>query len=122
MATLVQPVSLDFEIVIGTIFGPYDFFALDEDDDPVDLTGCIPLAEARTRAGGRLLLDLGLVLTDGPGGQITLPKITDEVTWDWRPVNGVWSMIIEFPNGDRIGPYFEGAWVQRATAAHPVEA
>lgn len=120
MPAQIVPVTLDFEIVAGTVFGPWVLQALDAADNPVDLSGCQVFAEARTRAGGRLLYDLAPEL-NGPTGEITLPKVTDEITWAWRSVNGVWSLIIEFPNGDRLGPYFEGAWVVRQTAAHPVE-
>lgn len=117
-----MPARLDLSLTAGIVFGPIKFYAKDENDAAVNLTGWTPFAEARTRAGGRLILDLNPSVTDAAAGEVTVPKMTDEQTFDLRPVKGAWSLVMQHPNGDRLGPYFEGSFTIQATATHPPEA
>ncbi len=117
------PAKYPLHLTPGTIFGPYKLYAQDTNGDPVDLTGCLPFAEVRPRAGSnKLILNLNPSVTDGPGGEITIPKITDEDTYNLQFVAARWSLIIEFPGGDRVGPYIEDKFIIAGTPTKPPEA
>lgn len=110
------PVQLDLEIIPGTIFGPYDLYFEDG-----DFTDCVPFAEVRDQVGGRLVLNLHPFVADGPAGKITIPRITDDLTWRMKFMQGVWSLIIQFSDGYRWGPFVEGDFTIRGTATHSPE-
>jgi hypothetical protein len=117
------PAKYPLRLVPGTTFGPYVILAKDVNGDPVDLTGCTVFAEVRLRAGAsRVILDLNPSVTDGPAGEITIPAITDEDTFNLRFVHAKWSLIIQDPSGARKGPFIEDKFIIKGTPTHPAEA
>jgi hypothetical protein len=116
------PARYDLQLTPGLIFGPYVLNALDENDDPVDITGWVPFAEVRVRPGAsKVILDLNPSITDGPNGEITIPKITDEQTYDLKFVVARWSLILENTSGDRLGPFIQGKFIIKGTPTKPPE-
>jgi len=117
----VQPASLPLRIVTGIIFGPIILRAKDVNNAPVDLTGWKPFAEVRKKPGAALVMDLGPTLTDAVNGEITIPKLTDEETFDMKFGEYQWSLVLEDPLGDRRGPYLQGSFIIAGTPTHPPE-
>ncbi len=116
------PAKLNLRLTPGTIFGPYKLYAKDADNNPVDLTGYNTFAEVRLRPGAsKVILDLHPSVTNGPSGEITIPKISDETTFNMKFVSAKWSLILEQPSGDRVGPFIEGKFTIAGTPTHPVE-
>ena len=116
------PAKLNLRLIPGTIFGPLVIYAKDSDSNTVDLTGYNVFAEVRLRAGAsKVILNLAPTITDGAAGEITIPKITDEDTYDMKYVHAKWSLFLEEPGGDRIGPFIEGKFIIQGTPTKPVE-
>jgi hypothetical protein len=118
---MLNPASLNLRIVTGIIFGPIILRARDVNDAPVDLTGWKVFAEVRKKPGASLVLDLKPSFTNAALGEITIPKMTDEETYDLRFGTFQWSLVLEDPTGDRRGPYIEGAFTIGGTPTKPLE-
>jgi hypothetical protein len=117
----IRPAPLNLTIVTGIIFGPVILRAKDNNNQPIDLTGWRPFAEVRKKPGSPVILDLGPVLSDATIGEITIPKWTDEQTYNLKLGDFQWSLILEDPFGDRRGPYMQGAFTITATPTKPPE-
>lgn len=116
------PGKLNLTLIPGTIFGPFVLYFKDDDEAPVDLTGYNVFAEVRLRPGSnRVIIDLEPTVTDGAAGEVTIPMITDEDTFDMKFVHARWSLVLEEPGGDRTGPFIEGKFIIRGTPTHPIE-
>jgi hypothetical protein len=116
------PAKRDFILVPGTIFGPYILQALDSGNNPVDLTGYTAYAEVRIRPGAnKVIIDLAPVISNASLGEITIPKITDAVTWGMKFVHAQWSLLLKQPGGDRVGPFVQGKFIIQGTPTHPAE-
>lgn len=116
------PAKLNLRLTPGLIFGPMYFYFKDDESLPIDLTGYNVFAEVRLRAGSnRVILDLAPVITDGINGEVTIPKISDEDTFNMKFVHAKWSLILEEPGGDRRGVFIEGRFLIVGTPTHPVE-
>jgi len=117
----ITPAPLNLRIVTGIIFGPVILKARDENDSPIDLTGWKPFAEVRKKPGATIILNLNPTLTNPTDGEITIPKLTDEETYDLKVGDYQWSLILEDPTGDRRGPYLAGGFTISATPTKPLE-
>jgi hypothetical protein len=117
----IKPAPLNLTIVTGIIFGPVILRAKDVNNQPIDLTGWRPFAEVRKKPGAPVILDLAPFLSDPINGEITLPKQTDEQTYNLKVGDYQWSLILEDPFGDRRGPYMQGSFTITATPTKPPE-
>jgi hypothetical protein len=102
-------------VTIGLTFGPVRFYLQDSAGGPVDLTGWSVWAEVRNSADGPVLIDLAPTIVDAENGEVVI-SATDEVTGGWDPLSARWDLILEDPEGERTGPYVEGAFI----AAKPI--
>jgi len=117
----ITPATLPLSIITGIVFGPVILRARDSTNAPVDLTGWKPFAEVRKKPGAALTLDLQPVLTNAVNGEITLPRMSDEETYDMKFGDYQWSLVLEDPAGDRWGPYIQGSFTISGTPTHPPE-
>jgi hypothetical protein len=117
----ITPAPLNLKIITGIIFGPVILRARDSANNPVDLTGWKVFAEVRKKPGASLILDLHPTLTDALNGEITIPKMSDEDTFSLTFGSYQWSLVLEEPGGDRLGPYIQGAFSIAGTPTHPPE-
>jgi hypothetical protein len=117
----ITPANLNLKIVTGIIFGPIIFRAQDETGGPIDLTNWKAFAEVRKKPDASLVLDLDPEITDPPNGEITIPKMTDEQTYDMKSGSYGWDLILEDPGGDRRGPYIAGSFIIADPITKPPE-
>jgi hypothetical protein len=115
------PANLPLKIYIGITFGPVILRAKDAANQPVDLTGWKVFAEVRKKPGAVLYLDLQPVFSNITIGEITIPKMADEQTYDLVAGNYDWDLILEDPTGDRRGPYIQGPFPIVAIVTKPPE-
>lgn len=81
---------------------------VDADNNPVNLTGYEPLAQARPRPGAPLAFALPFTITDAPGGVVTLTRTPTQTTaltlgrfaWDF--------MLRHIATGAIYGPFISG--------------
>lgn len=77
----------------------------------VDLTGYTAHAQARRIPDDTLLQNLSPTITDPTGGEITIPKFTDEQTLTFTSItNGRWSLVLENSTGDWLPAIVAGAY------------
>jgi hypothetical protein len=77
----------------------------------VNLTGYSVHAQARRIPDDTLLQDLNPTITSAAGGEITIPKFTDEQTLNFKPItNGKWSLVLENSTGDWLPAIVAGAY------------
>lgn len=77
----------------------------------VDLTGYSVHAQARRIPDDTLLQNLAPTITSAAGGEITIPKFTDEQTLLFKPItNGKWSLVLENSTGDWLPAIVAGAY------------
>lgn len=77
----------------------------------VDLTGYSVHAQARRIPDDTLLQNLAPTITNAAGGEITIPKFTDEQTLLFKPItNGKWSLVLENSTGDWLPAIVAGAY------------
>lgn len=105
-----KPAPLNLKMYTGLIFGPVILHAKDTDDQPVDLTGWKVFAEVRKKPGSTVIMDLHPSFTDASQGEITIPKMTDEETYNIKTGDFYWDLIMEDPTGDRRGIYMAGSF------------
>jgi hypothetical protein len=117
----IRPAPLSLTLVAGLIFGPVILRAKDENDQPIDLTGWKVWAEVRKKPGASVILDLHPYFSDPINGEITIPKLTDEETYDFKVGDYQWDLIMEDPAGDRHGIYITGGFTITASITKPVE-
>jgi hypothetical protein len=103
-----KPAILDLRISKGITFGPVQIYCQDEDLAPVDITGWQVFAQVRRNPNGDVLFDLLPVITDGPAGEITL-SADHEDTAELQAGLYRWDLILENPDGERLGPFIVGA-------------
>lgn len=117
----ITPGSLPLKLITGITFGPVILTAKDQNNNPVDLTGWKVFAEVRKRPGATLYLDLQPSFTNITGGEITIPVMTDEATYNLNPGEYNWDLILEDPLGARRGPYIRGPFEIIAIITKPAE-
>lgn len=115
------PGNLNLKIITGIIFGPVILHAKDENNQPVNLTGWKVFAEVRKKPNASLYMDLHPIFSNAVSGEITIPKMTDEETYDLKPGDYDWDLILEDPVGDRRGPYIAGNFAIVAIITKPPE-
>ena len=116
------PGNLPLKIIPGIIFGPVVMTAKDENDQPIDLTGWKVFAEVRKKPGSSSVIrDLHPFFSNQAAGQITLPKMTDEETYDLKAGDYAWDLILEDPFGDRRGPYIAGPFTIYPNVTKPLQ-
>lgn len=77
----------------------------------VNLTGFTAHAQARRIPDDTLLQNLAPTITNAAGGEITIPKFTDEQTLLFKPIsNGKWSLVLENSTGDWLPAIVAGAY------------
>jgi hypothetical protein len=54
-------------------------------------------------------------------GQILIPEITDETSHNWDNLNGSWDLILETPEGKRLGPFLAGRFNIQNGSTNPPE-
>lgn len=117
----IRPAPLPLTLVTGLIFGPVILHAKDAANQPVDLTGWKVWAEVRKKPGASVVLDLQPYFSDAAAGDITIPKLTDEQTYNLKVGDYQWDLIMEDPSGDRRGIYITGSFTIAASITKPVE-
>lgn len=115
------PAQLNLDLVTGLIFGPITLKAQDVNNNPVNLTGWEAFAQVRPKPGGTIILDLTPSITDPVNGVITIPKMTDEATYNLKIGNFNWDLILEDPTGDRRGIYIQGSFNITGSITKPLE-
>lgn len=109
---MITPAPYTLIVYKGSTFGPIRFIAYSDvaHTTTVDLTGWTAHMKIRERANGPVIYDLLPTITDGPGGEITAPAVTDEVTASsvFPRGNYVWDLMLEKPSGAVVGPFIEG--------------
>lgn len=113
--------NLPLKIYIGIIFGPVILRARDAANQPVDLSGWKVFAWVSKKPGAVLYLDLHPFFSDAATGEITIPKLTDEETYNLIAGDYDWDLILEDPLGDRRGPYIRGPFPIVAIVTKPPE-
>ena len=91
----------------GITFGPIKVVCKNGDGDPVDLTDWKAWAEARENPGCPVQIDLAPEITDAAAGEITFDH-ADEVTATWPAGTFRWDLVLENPDGQRLGPFVAG--------------
>lgn len=77
----------------------------------VNLTGYSVHGQARRIPNDTLLQDLNPSITNAAGGEITIPKFTDEQTLNFKSIeNGKWSLVLENSGGDWLPAIVAGAY------------
>jgi hypothetical protein len=104
------PAVHDLELKIGTTFGPVLLRCKDGAGEAVDLTGWTAYADVRVKPGAAVVFGLAPAISDAAAGEITLGK-TDEQTAALTPGRYKWDLILETPDGKRLGPYVAGACI-----------
>lgn len=80
----------------------------DADGAPVNLTGYVPLSEARVRAGADLAFALPWTLTNAAGGELTI-DLTPATTSALPAGRFVWDLLLQHTESGRIyGPFCGG--------------
>lgn len=105
------PGALDLVIYRGTSFS-VQFNCLDENGDPVDLTGWTPYSQARDKPGGRLVIDLQpTIIPPASNGQVLI-SLTEDQTEALDHGIYVWSFQAQQPSsGPVLGPFIAGRFV-----------
>lgn len=111
------PGTLNLTVYKGSTFGPIVITALDTNDDPVDLTGWFAHWKVRERPESPVIFDLQPTITDGPGGVITAPAITDEVTETMPRGRYVQDLLLERPGGEVLGPFLTGSFTVQSSVS-----
>lgn len=102
------PATLALTIYRGAHWQGMVVQCLDEEDVAVDLTGWTAHAVVRQTMSGPVLLDLAPVISTPLTGIVTIPEITDELTAALPLGAHYWDLILEDPDGKRLGPYASG--------------
>jgi hypothetical protein len=103
-----KPAIHDITIRRGATFGPKRFAFKDDAGNPVDLIGWKVWAHARKRPLGPLLFDLAPQITDAPAGVVTIYRTDEQTSAYPRLEEGAWDLLLENPDGERIGPLVAG--------------
>lgn len=110
------PGTKNFTLYRGATFGPYVFRALEEDQiTVVPLTGWAAHAKVRAKPNGPIIIDLAPYISNGPGGEITIPEIADESTPAFSEGCYIWDLLLERPSGAIVGPFLAGAFTITTT-------
>lgn len=104
------PGPLNLIVYRGSTFGPVVLTAYDEDEVLVDLTGWLPFAKVRETRTGPVIYDLVPTITNGPGGEITIPSITDEASEVLPRGHYIWDLLLQQPGGQKLGPFLAGSF------------
>lgn len=118
---MIIPGSLPLKVITGIVFPAVKLTPKDANNLGVDLTGWKVFAEVRKKPGAALFMDLQPVFTSFAPAEITLPKLTDEQTYDLKVGEYSWDLILEDPFGDRRGVYLTGPFIVTATITKPPE-
>lgn len=118
---MINPAPLSLTLCTGLTFGPIILHAKDVNNQPVDLTGWKVWAEVRKKPGAAVVLDLQPFFSNAGIGDITIPKLTDEQTYDLKVGDYQWDLIMEDPTGDRHGIYVSGGFTITASITKPAE-
>jgi hypothetical protein len=95
----------------GITFPTIKLYAKNANNQAVPLTDYIPHAQVRRKAGSStVVLDLNPSVTDAANGEVTIPEISDEDTFQYAKGNYHWDYVLETPTGKRLGPYIVGAF------------
>lgn len=118
---MIIPATVEFVSYKGSTFGPYRFIAYSDTEHttPFDLTDYTPIMKIRERANGPVIRELELSVTDGPAGEVTIAKVSDEVTNSsaWPRGEYVWDFMLENPDGDVLGPFLTGPFEIRLSVS-----
>lgn len=113
------PGSFDLIVYRGSTFGPVVLTAYNEDDVLVDLTGWTPFSKVRETRTGPIIYDLIPYISDGPGGEITIPAISDERTRSLPRGHYIYDLLLEQPGGQILGPFLAGTFEITTAVARP---
>lgn len=103
----VAPIDHDITIRLGSTFCEA-FQIYGADDKLLDLTGWSVFAQVRSQATRPVVADLVPVITDSAEGEIILITIMHEQSALLPAGNYYWDLMLETPDGVRIGPVFAG--------------
>lgn len=101
------PVTHNLTIRRGITFGPLTFEFKDDAGDPVDLTGWQIFADVRKKPTDEVAFSLEPEITDAEAG-IAVIEFTDEETDELTAGSYGWDLVLQNPDGERLGPYLAG--------------
>lgn len=106
------PGTLNLTAYRGTTFGPVVITAYSDAAHTTtkNLSGWIPLAQVRKKAGSPKIIDLVPILSNAAAGEISIPAVTDEETLAWPHGDYVWDFLLERPTGEVLGPFLAGTF------------
>jgi hypothetical protein len=108
---MIEPAVQNLTLKRGITFATIKLYHKDKNGSAVPLGGYIPHAQVRRKAGSStIILDLSPSVTDANGGEVTIPEISDEDTFNTPAGKYHWDYVLETPTGKRLGPYIIGAF------------
>ncbi len=117
---MTTPFNLPLTIVKGISYGPVIFNFKQEDTTPFDLSGggtWQTFAYAKRTKDAKEKIDLNPQITDAVNGEIRI-QLTDEQTLALMGGEYFWDIVLEAPDGTRLGPYFEGKLKVKEIVTH----
>lgn len=112
------PATYNIEIRKGITLSPLVLIMKDDNGTTVDLTGWSAYAQVRkTKTANEVVFNLSPEITDPSAGEITI-TLTDEFTDSLSLGKFGWDLVLENPDGERLGPFLEGTVTVVATYTH----
>lgn len=98
----------------------FSFVAVAKDADQVvvNLSGWTALAQVREGPNKPLVLDLAPTIPTPANGQIVI-GFTDEQTRDLPRGSYEWSLLLERPTGEILGPFITGSFFIKSQVTRP---
>jgi hypothetical protein len=107
------PGVLNFIVYQGSTFGPAILTGYSDlaHTIPANLTGFLPHARVRKTPNSPVILDLLPFISNGVGGEVTIPAVTDENTARLPRGNYIWDLLLERSTGEVLGPFLAGSFI-----------
>jgi hypothetical protein len=124
-----NPLSEDIDIIRGITHAPIVVVFKNSAGDQVNLqTGWAVFAQVRKKPKGPVVFDLAPVILDtafsiygttGPG-RVKIADFTDEQTLAMSDAKLLWDIVLENPDGQRLGPFVAGKFDVATIITEPV--
>lgn len=112
------PASLDLVIFRNVTFS-VGITCIDINNNPVDITGWVPYAQARDKPAGRLIIDLAPTISGPAVNGLVLISLTSAQTSGLEHGTYVWDFHMKQPNGLIIGPFLAGKFIVNDSVSNP---
>jgi hypothetical protein len=123
-----SPEPLDLDIIRGITHDPIVVVFKNSAGAQVDLSGWAAFAQVRKKPKGPVVLDLAPEILDpafsiydttGPG-RVKIADYTDEQTLAMNDAKLFWDIVLENPDGQRLGPFVAGKFDISTIITEPV--